>query len=116
MFNAVGHHIHGAYAEHGAVHIITVKHARHEVFTFGLISVDFLPVVGLEEFSCLYQESRGAARGIANSIGWGGAHELYHQTDDMPRSAELPVYSGRGKLGEQVLIDIPTGVGKKYMA
>ena len=88
------HHVHGAYAQHSAVHIITMEHGIHIVIFVLLVEKDLLLAIVFEIIADRNKESRSTARRIAYDVIHLGIHHIYHHSNDMPRCSELSVHSG----------------------
>ena len=61
VVDAVGHHVHGADAEHGPVHVEAVEHVVEEVVLLPAVEEDLLLPVLLQVFPRRHQKARGAA-------------------------------------------------------
>ena len=106
VINAMGHHVHGADAEHGTVHIITMEHVVHIVILFHPVKEDFRFAVFLEIFSGSHQEPSCATGRVADHIIRLRGHHLHHHADNMPGRTELTVNAGSGDFGQEILVNI----------
>lgn len=61
VVDAVGHHVHGPDAQHGAVHVEAVEHVVHVVAFLLPVEEDLLPAALLQVLPCRHQEAGGAA-------------------------------------------------------
>ena len=61
VVHAVGHHVHRADAQHGAVHVVAVEHVVHVVFLVGAVEEDLLLAVLLQVFARRDEEAGGSA-------------------------------------------------------
>ena len=110
------HHVHCAYAEHCAIHIVAVEHVVHIMILLDAVEEYLLPTALLEVFSRRDEETRCAAGGIADDLLRLGIHELHHHFDYVAGRAELTVEAGLRDLGEQILIGIAADVGGLRLA
>ena len=110
-FDAVGHHVHRADTQHGAIHVVAEEHVVHVMILLLLVEEDIFLVRFFQIFRRRDQKARGAARGIADHVLGGGLHELYHHADDMARGAELTVHARLRDLAEQIFVGIAADVG-----
>ena len=90
----MGHHVHGADPQHGAVHVIAMEHMIHVVVLFGAVKEDVNLVLGFEVSAGLHQKTAGAAGGVTDDIIRLGDHHFHHHLDDMAGRAELAVDAG----------------------
>ena len=111
VIHAVGHHVHGPDAQHGAVHVVAVEHVVHIVVLVLAVEEDLLFAVFLEIIADRHEEAGGAAGRVADDIVGLRLHQLHHHADDVPGRAELAVDACRGDLREQILIHVAAGIG-----
>ena len=64
----------------------------------------------LEIFRRLHQETGSTCRRITDCVIRPGIHQLNHHFNDVARRSELPVHTGSGDLGQQILVYITTGI------
>ena len=107
VFDSVGHHVHGADAQHGAVHIEAVEHPVHIVVLFLPVKENLLLPPLPEVLPRRHQKPGGSAGRVADDLIGPRVHQLHHHADDVPRRAELPIHPGGSDLGEEKLVDIP---------
>ena len=62
------HHVHGAYAQHSAVHIITMEHGIHIMVFVLLVEKDLLLPIIFEIIADRNKESRSTARRIYQDV------------------------------------------------
>ena len=110
VFNAVGHHVHGANAQHSAVHVEAVKHAIHVVLQVFTAVKNLLPPGFPQIFGGSYQKAGSAAGRVTDDLLGSGIHQLHHHADDMSRRAELPVAPRLGNLAQQILIHVAANI------
>ena len=106
----MGHHVHRADAQHGAVHVVAVEHAVHIVRLVLLIEEDFLLAVCFQVLARRHQKAGCAARWVADDFVRARCHHVHHHADDMARCAELPVDSRRRQLAQQIFVYVAAGV------
>ena len=111
VVHAVGHHVHSADAQHGAVHIEAVEHVVHVVVFVFAVKEHFLLAVFTQIFASGHKEARRAAGRVANHIISAGLHQVNHHADDVAWGAELTVDTRRCQLGKQVFVDVAANVG-----
>ena len=110
VVHAVGHHVHGADAEHGTIHIVAVEHAVHVVGLLLAVEEDFFLAFLFEVVPGRHQKARRTAGGVADDLVGGGVHQLHHHTDDVTGGAELTVQTRLGDLGEQILVHVAANI------
>ena len=94
--HAVEQHVHAADAQHRAVKVVAVERAFVESAAGGSILVDGLGYRVLTRYvGSGDKEARRAAGRIANHVLRRRRGHLYHQLDDVPRGAKLPVLAQR---------------------
>ena len=106
VIDAVGHHVHGADAQHGAVHIVAEEHMVHVVVFFLTVKEDFFFAVLFQVLARCDEKAGSAAGGVADNFVRLGIHQLDHHFDDMARCAELTVQAGLCDFGEQIFIGV----------
>ena len=111
----VGHHIHGADAEHRAIHIVAKEHMVQEMILLPPVEEDFFFVVGHQVFFRCHQETGSTASRVADGKVGLGLHQLHHHLDDMARGTELTIETGLGNLGEQILIDVAADIAVLHL-
>ena len=99
-------HVHGADAQHGAVHVETVEHVIHVMILLLPVEQEGAVLRLVQIFRRRHQKARGAAGGVADGLVGLRVHQLDHHADDVARGAELPDPTGRGDLREDVFIDV----------
>ena len=102
----MGHHVHGADAQHGAVHIVAEEHMVHVVVFFLTVKEDFFFAALFQVLARCDEEAGRAASGVADDFVRLGIHQLDHHFDDMARCAELTVQAGLRDFGEQIFIGV----------
>ena len=116
VVDAMGHHVHGADAQHRAVHIVAVEHPVHVMVFFLPVKEDLLFVFLFQVVPGLHQKAARAAGRVADDLVGLGGHHLHHHTDDMPRRAELAVHPRGGQLGKQIFVNVTPHIGAAGLA
>ena len=106
----MGHHVHGADAQHGAVHVEAVKHAVHVVVFVLPIEKNLLLAVFLQVVADGDEKTRCTTGRVANNLVGFRFRQFHHHADDVAGRAKLTVDARRGNLGEQVFVYIATGI------
>ena len=104
------HHVHGANAQHGPIHVVTMKHMVHIVILVLPVKENFLLTVFLQVVADSHQEAGSTTRGITNDLICFGLHQIHHHANDMPGGAKLAVDTRCGNLGQKVFIYIAAGI------
>ena len=105
LFDPVQDHVHRADAQHRWVEIEPVKHCCVEMLA-QLWVAQHLGMLPPHIFAGSDEEAASAGRRIADGVRRFRFGELDHQSDNVPRRAELPVLPGRRNFAEHVLVDI----------
>ena len=111
VVDAVGHHVHGPDAQHGAVHVVAMEHVVHVVVLLHPVVEDLLFAVLLQVLPRRHQEAAGTAGRVADHIIRPGGHHVHHHADDVPGGAELAVNPGGGDFGQEVFVDVAPDIG-----
>ena len=106
VVNAVGHHVHGADAQHGAVHIVAEEHVIHVMIFFLAVKENFFLAVFFQVLARCDEEAGRAAGGVADDLVRLGVHQLDHHFDNMARRAELTVQAGLRDFGQQIFVGV----------
>ena len=99
------HQVHRSDTKHREVSVETVKHLVLVVVGILLLQ-EFLPVVLLNVFRTLHDESGTTHCRVADRVFQGGLHQLHHHADDVSRCAELTVVSRCCHLPENILVGV----------
>ncbi len=116
VIDAMGHHVHGPDAKHGAIHVVTEEHMVHVVILLLAVEEDLLLAAFLQVFARRHQKAGGAAGRVADDIVGLRVHQLHHHANDMPRRAELAVPPGLADFAEQVFVSIATHIRRLRFA
>ena len=111
----MGHHVHGADAQHGAVHVVAMEHVVHVVIFLQLIEEDLFLVVLFQILTGGNKKAGGTAGRVADHVVRPGLHQLYHHADDVAGRAELTVNTGGSDLTEEVFINIAAGIAVLHL-
>jgi hypothetical protein len=105
----VQQHVHAADAQHGVVEVEAVEEPMMEMVAQRRV-VEQLGMMLPQVFTGRHKEAGGTARRVADDVSRLWCGELHHQPNDVPRRTELTVLTGRGDLGEHVLVHVALGV------
>ena len=109
--NAVGHHVHRADPEHGAIHVVAEEHMVHIMVFLLAVEEDFFFPGFFQILARRNKKTGGAAGRVADHIVRPGGHHIHHHADDVPGGAELAVNPGGGDFGQEVFVDVAPDIG-----
>ena len=106
----MGHHVHRADPEHGAIHVVAEEHMVHIMVFLLAVEEDFFFPGFFQILARRNKKTGGAAGRVADDVIGFRVHQLHHHADDMARGTELTVEAGLADFAEQIFVGVAAHV------